>query len=132
MRCVPYVHLPTDVPYWVSKSSFLQHFDQRDFLCRNVGIVVDAYLEDWFHVDADGTRRFKIPPVSAISRKTQFVSGRHRTAVLLKHLDRVPLSFDTRFISDADREWIDTITAERIEPDAVLELPDLPIRSSLP
>jgi hypothetical protein len=132
MRCLPHVDLPTDVPFWVSRSSFLQHFDQDDFLCRQTKSVVDAYLGVWFYVDADGTRFFKIPPVSVNCGRTQFISGRHRTAVLLRYLDRIPLSFDTRHVTDADRVWIDSIVAARIETDTVIELPDLPIRSSLP
>lgn len=131
MRCLPYVHLETDIPFWVSRVSFLENFDQTDFLRRNVANVVDAYLSDWFCTDADGTRRFKIPPVSVFAGRTQFLSGRHRTAVLLKHLPCVPLSFHTREISDTDRAWIDSIVAAPISTDSVLELPDLPIESSL-
>jgi hypothetical protein len=133
MRCLSHVSLETDVPYWVSKSSFLQHFDQDDFnRHRKIKSVINAYLEDWFFVDAAGTRFFKIPPVSVVSGRTQFIGGRHRIAVLLKYLDRIPLAFATRDISDADRAWVDSIVAARIEFDEVLELPDLPIRSSLP
>lgn len=132
MRCLPQVQLDTDIPYWVSRASFLQHFDQTDFLIRNVKDVVNAYLEDWFCVDAEGTRRYKIPPVGVYRGRTQFISGRHRTAVLLKYLDRVPLSFDTRNVTDTDRVWIDSVVAARIETDTVIELPDLPIRPSLP
>ena len=132
MHCLPSVHLDTDIPFWVERSSFIQHFDQTDFLRRTVHNVVDAYLEDWFCIDGDGVRRFMIPPVSVRSRRTQFISGRHRTAVLLKHLDRVPLSFHTREISDADRAWVSSIVAEPIETNSVIELPDLPILSSLP
>lgn len=132
MRCRPYIHLSTDVPFWVSQSSFLQHFDQIDFGRRDVLNVIDAYLEDWFCADANGARCFMVPPVSVYSRRTQFISGRHRTAVLLKHLDRVPLSFDMRYISDPDRTWMESIVAARIDTHSVIELPDLPIHSSLP
>jgi hypothetical protein len=132
MRCLSWVSLDTDVPYWVLRSSFLRHFDQKDFLSRNVKDVVSAYLGDWFCADVDGARRFKIPAVSVVSGTTQFISGRHRTAVLLKYLDRVPLSFITRDLSDVDKAWIDTVVAERIGSDSVIELPDLPIRPSLP
>lgn len=132
MRCLPRVDLATDLPFWVSRLSFLQHFAQDDFLCRHTKNVVDAYLEAWFEVDSSGTRFFKIPPVSVNFGRTQFISGRHRTAVLLRHLDRIPLSFDTRFVADADRVWIDSIVAARIETDTAIELPDLPIMLTLP
>ena len=132
MRCLPWVALETDLPYWIPRSSILEQFDQDDFLCRKVRDVVDAYLEDWFCTDTAGRRCYKIPPVSVRSGRTMFISGRHRTAVLLKHLDRIPLSFDTRYITPADSEWIDSVAITRIETDTVIELPDLPIRSSLP
>lgn len=83
-------------------------------------------------MNPDGDRYFLIPPVSIHSQRTQFIAGRHRTVVLLKHLDRIPLSFETRDIADTDRTWINYIVSARIELNSVLELPDLPIHSSLP
>jgi hypothetical protein len=132
MRCLPYVHLDSDAPWWVSKSSFFAHFDQTDFMSRKNAQVVDAYLEDWFHAASAGTRFFKIPPVSVTHGRTQFISGRHRTAVLLGHLERIPVSFDMRYIHDEDREWILRIALAPIQTDTLIELPDLPIRPSLP
>jgi hypothetical protein len=63
MRCLPAVNLESDVPFRISRSSFFQHFDQEDFMCRKVEQVVDAYLEEWFHSDANGNRLFYLPPV---------------------------------------------------------------------
>lgn len=86
MFCYPLPPLETDIPYWVSKASFYQHFDQQDFTCRDILDVVDAYLDDWFDFDAAGNRQFMIPPVSVKNGVSQFISGRHRTAVLLKFM----------------------------------------------
>lgn len=116
----------------MSKSSFLQHLDQGDFLTRCSKEVVDAYLQDWFYFAADGTRFYKIPAVSVHAGRTQFIGGRHRTAVLLKHLDSFPLAFDTRYLAGDDRMWIESIVGGPIDADTVIELPDLPIKSSLP
>ena len=132
MRCLPAVNLDTDVAFWISKTSFFRHFDQQDFMCRNVGDVVDAYLEEWFHSDSNGSRFFLIPPVSVRHKITQFISGRHRTAVLLRHLEQVPLSFDSRFTTSDDEDWIWSIASGQIENDVHIELPDLPIRAVLP
>lgn len=132
MRCLPYIDLPTDAPWWIAKSAFYAHFDQKDFLCRRIKDVSDAYLEDWFHDDQARTRFFKIPPVSVSNGKTQFISGRHRTAVLLQHLDCIPISFHMREISDADTDWIRRIALSPIAADTLIELPDLPIRPTLP
>ena len=132
LRCLPYVDLPTDAPWWVAKSAFFAHFDQKDFLCRHMKNVTDAYLEEWFHDGSPGALYFKIPPVSVINGKTQFITGRHRTAVLLGHLERIPLAFAMRDISDTDTDWIRRVALSPIETETLMELPDLPIRPSLP
>lgn len=132
MRCLPYVDLPSDAPWWVAKSAFLEYFDQNDFLWRQVKDVTDAYFEDWFHDGPDQTLYFEIPPVSVINGKTQFISGRHRTAVLLRHLERVPLAFAMRDIGEADTEWIQRVALSPIAIDTLIELPDLPVSPSLP
>ena len=130
MRCRPAVNLPTDVPFWISRSAFFEHFDQADFLCREVRDVTDAYLSDWFW-DKGGVRHFLLPPISVISGSTQFISGRHRTAVLLRHLERIPLSFDFRFIAEADKRWLHSVTDCAVDLTADIDLPDLPIRAKL-
>jgi hypothetical protein len=132
LQCLPYVDLDTDAPWWVTKSAFLEHFDLDDFMCRKIQQVVDAYLVEWFHEGPNGIRFFHIPPVSVHNKRTQFITGRHRTAVLLRHLDRIPLSFDMRTIDDADRDWIKSIALAPLDMTTLIELPDLPIRASLP
>lgn len=129
MRCLPYINLPTDRAAWVSRVAIQERFDQTDLLRLKAKPLVDAYLKDWFsHVD--GSCRFIIPPVSVIGGKTEFVNGRHRTNVLLKHLEHVPICFATRDIDAADLAWIISIGGTRIEADSVLELPDLPLLAS--
>jgi hypothetical protein len=115
MRCLPAVTLDTDVPFWISKSSFFRYFDQQDFMCRDVEQVVDAYLEEWFHSDSNGNHFFLVPPVSVRQKVTQFISGRHRTAVLLRHLDDVPLAFDSRFTTADEEAWLWSIAAGPVE-----------------
>lgn len=132
MRCLPYVHFAHRYSLVGRQICFPLHFDQQDFMYRQVASVVDAYLEEWFHDGPAGTRYFKIPPVSVINGKTQFISGRHRTAVLLRHLECIPLSFHMRKISDADTDWIRRIALSPIETDTLFALPDLPIRPHLP
>lgn len=131
MLCGLRVNLASDISFWVTKQAFCRSFDQHDFACRNVINVVDAYLEDWFEVRS-GLLCFRLPPVSVSSGVTQFISGRHRTAVLLRHLSRIPLSFDTRCIAQVDRAWIDAVVDQPVDLNATVEFPDLPLRSALP
>jgi hypothetical protein len=101
-------------------------------MCRDVEHVVDAYLEEWFYSDASGNRHFLIPPVSVRQKVTQFISGRHRTAVLLRHLDSVPLAFDSRFTTKEEEDWVWSIASGPVNKSVQLELPDFPIRAALP
>lgn len=132
MRCFPAVNLETDVPFWISRNSFSQNFDQQDFLCRDIEHVVDAYLEEWFYSDPNGNRYFLVPPVSVRRKVTQFISGRHRTAVLLRHLENVPLSFDSRFTTKDEEDWVWSIASGPVNKGIQIELPDLPIKAALP
>lgn len=77
--------------------------------------VTDAYLAEWFHCDAEGKRYFSLPPISVNQGRTQFISGRHRTAVLLRHLEHVPPSFDFRDIRDNDNAWLHSIVITPID-----------------
>ena len=82
--------------------------------------------ESWF---------FHVNPTKGIAKNTfgEFISERHRTAVLMRHLKELPLSFDFRFISETDKQWIDSVAFRPIDLDAdVVELPELPIKQTLP
>ena len=133
MQCKLAVNLNTDLPYWIEVSSFINNFDQADFRIREVQNITDAYLKSWFYDNSNGECHFLIPPVSVRSGVTQFISGRHRTALLMKHLKRLPLSFDSRFLSESDEKWIDSVASGQIDlKNDVIELPDLPIKEVLP
>lgn len=132
VRCYLTVDLYSDAPFWVSRSSFKSHFDRDDFRCREILDVTDAYLNDWFFKEEGGLLRFLIPPIGVYKGRTQFISGRHRTAVLLRHLEKIPLSFDTRMISSSDRHWVESVVDSPINLCVAVDLPDLPIRLRLP
>ena len=92
MNCHPYVKKESDKPYWVPIKVFQENFCQKDFLCRDVIDVVDEYRSNWFF-EIDGRTCFEIPPVDIINGRTEFISGRHRTAVLCKHITVLPIAF---------------------------------------
>ena len=96
MMCLPHVGLETDIPYWISKADFLRQFSQPDFHCRNVENVTYAYLDDWFFQSQQGLC-FCLATVHFATGKSEFISGRHRTAVLLHYLDEIPIAVATRW-----------------------------------
>lgn len=132
MRCLPSVTIDTDLPFWVTRVAFFEHFDQADFHCRKSQAIIPAYLREWFRMDASGATCFSLPAVHFVQGKTQFLNGRHRTAVLLNFMDAVPLAFDSRFMSASDKRFLDRITTERLDLAQEIELPALPIQESLP
>ncbi len=123
MRCLPDVALPSDMPFWVSRNAFVEHFDQEDFLCRGAKEVEHCYLPEWFHEHA-GITRFLLPTVQFIGGKTQFISGRHRTAVLLTYLKELPMSFSC--INKPPQAFFDRSGLRPLSLQSLIELPDLP------
>ena len=126
------VNLASDIPYWIARESFYRYFDQENFLNREVRDVQSAYLKDWFPASANGTIKFLIPVVSAIAAKTDLISSRHRLAVLLPHLEQLPIAIATRHLQPDAREFWDTIPKCPLDPAAPFWIPDFPIRDTLP
>lgn len=101
MHILPFVDQPDDEPFWVSREAFAIHFDQDDFVHeRVVREVTSAYRREWFpHIN--GVAKFQIAVVTFVGGKTQFINGRHRTAVLLPHLKELPIALATRLLTPA-------------------------------
>ena len=127
---LPWISLDTDQPFWITRESFLRQFNQIDLHLREVGPIQLAYLADWFGQYPSGAKFFKIPTVGLLSSGTQFVNGRHRTAVLLSALDEIPIAFainplsNLRLYGELEKRPLDL--AQQIF------LPDLPVRAQLP
>jgi hypothetical protein len=132
MHCLPSLTLDTDVPFWVSKEVFFAFFDQRDFHFRDQAAPIAAYLADWFHTPQDGEPQFILPAVCIVGGKTQFISGRHRTAVLLPHLEELPIAFAAQPPNREAPQVIDRIPKRRLSLSERIWLPDLPVRERLP
>lgn len=123
MKCVPALTLDTDSPYWVSREIFEREVDQADFRCREQELVEGNYSKHWFFVDAEGRNRFMLPTVNLISGRTQFINGRHRTAVLLERMGSVPIAFvDGGAVALAIR-----LGPEPVSISEAINLPNLPI-----
>ena len=117
----------------MSKSDFYAYFDQEDFALRAVRDVCPAYLSEWFCVDEHGLVRFRLSPVSAVGGKTQFVSGRHRLAVILPHLADLPIAFAFNcHLPERGKRLLEAIPKRPLNVDVPLELPDFPTRERLP
>jgi hypothetical protein len=110
MRCLPSLTLNSDTPYWIPQKAFLEHFDQEDFFYRDLKLVPASYLAAWFDTPEDGITRFLLPTVQFVSGKTQFISGRHRTAVLLPHMQNLLIAFS--LINKPPQDFLDKIKGD--------------------
>lgn len=126
------VNLSTDIPYWFMRETFYSHFDQNDFLDRDVKDVKVAYLKDWFHTIADGNHRFYIPVIGAINGRTDLIGSRHRLAVLLPYLDELPIAVATACLSPEERRFLEAIPKRVLDQSQPFWIPDLPICEKLP
>jgi hypothetical protein len=122
----------TDIPYWFTREIFYMHFDQADFLDRDVQEVQAAYLNDWFHTTDEGICRFNIPVVSAVDGKTDLVGSRHRLAVLLPHLEELPIAVATAHLSLEAERFLDRIPKRALDRTIPFWIPDLPVYDELP
>jgi hypothetical protein len=118
------------MPFWVTRKAFLEHFDQIDFLCRESKDVEASYLAAWFLTPKDGATGFLLPTVQFVAGKTQFISGRHRTAVLLPHLKDLPIAFS--LINRPPQYFLCRVTSRPLGLHEFIELPDLPIVERIP
>ncbi len=118
------MNLATDRPFWISRYQFEKYFDQSDFACRKCIDVQDVYLSEWFHSSDHGERMFILPTVQFVNRKTQFINGRHRTAVLMQHLGLLPIALVHPL--RIEQELLIELTQQTIKIEDFIELPDLP------
>jgi len=68
---------------------------------------------------------FILPVVAFINNRTQFINGRHRTAVLLKYMNFIPLALAHPF--SMNPHFINQITNNPIKNNDFIDLPDLPM-----
>jgi len=117
--------LATDEPFWIARTIFYEYFDQDDFLKRECVNVSQNYLEAWFVNESNGARKFMLPTVQYIGGKTQFINGRHRAAVLIKCMARVPIAF--AMSSSESKDWLAFLPKVSMGPAEAIEIPDLPV-----
>ncbi len=129
--CFPELTLNSDIPFWISRATFFSKFDLKDFSCREEPNVIHAYRSEWFRQLDTGELHFIIPTVSIVAGKTQFINGRHRTAVLLSYLEEVPIAFSVEHLYLSDQKFIDRIPKRPMTLATPIKLPELPIYNSI-
>lgn len=91
-----------------------------------------AYLSDWFEVKDNGDVMFYIPVTGATGVKTDLIGTRHRLAVILPHLEVLPIAIATGHLTPEGRSLLQTIPKTPLSLSSPFWLPDFPICDSLP
>lgn len=123
MKCIADTTLDTDKAFWITKETFEHEFDQQDFLFRSVQLVDSNYSKHWFYIDNEGRNRFLLPTVQIVSGATQFINGRHRTAVLFSKIHKIPMAFSAGGAQDLAQ----SLLLDAVPEGEPIEFPDLPI-----
>ena len=124
MQCRVDITAARDKPYLIRREEFMQCVDRADFACRESATIQDCYLAAWFHW-INGERFFNLPAFYLSKRRAFFINGRHRTVLLSRYMDRLPMA-----LTDIDRESKPTLQALvdcSLSEGEVIFLPDLPI-----
>jgi hypothetical protein len=132
MQVYAEMQLDTDIPYWFTRETFHNCFDQPDFLDRDIVEVEPAYLSAWFAATEEATPRFCIPVVSAVDGRTDFIGSRHRLAVLLPHLDELPIAVVTAHLAPESQRFLDRIPRRVLDRAQPFWIPDFPRCDKLP
>jgi hypothetical protein len=124
MQCRVDITAAWDRPFLIKREEFMRCVDTENFACRDSATVQDRYLAAWFHW-IDGECFLNLPAFYLRNGRVFFINGRHRTVLLSRHLDRLPMA-----LTQIDRESEPTLEALINRPlsegEGIL-LPDLPI-----
>ena len=129
MKVYAYFNLPEDKPYLINIHDFKKYFDQDDFVNRDCFNVKDAYLSSWFSVDEENRQVFILPTVQFVNGRTQFINGRHRTAVLINYMELIPIALAMPL--NWEPKVLNKINQRPIVKDKTIEIPNLKIYDSL-
>ena len=129
MNCKIQLTAAWDRPYWIRWTDFKKCVDEDDLACRDSWVIQDCYLATWFSYSENGERHFNPPTFCLRNGLASFINGRHRTILLSKHLDILPMALAQ---TDAESQSIlDGIVEREIGLDEVIVLPDLPIERTI-
>ena len=107
----------------MTKDAFFANVDPKDLACRISQDIHDWYHPDWFY-KCSGESYFKPPAFMYLNGGRCGINGRHRTILLYRHLDVIPmlLVLPDRWPQAKLRE----IMLRKIRANEEVDLPDLP------
>lgn len=107
----------------------MANVDTADLARRDAENVFNWYHPGWFWIDDNGELYFAPPAYEFRSGHLLGINGRHRTILLYRHLEVIPMLFVRPRIWP--KEKLNEIIQQEINEGEVVELPDLPINEAL-
>jgi hypothetical protein len=122
--------------YLIQVEKFMSIVDQWNLAQRASEAIEDAYHEHWFTQRADGSRLFHAPEFYLTKGVAKFINGRHRTLLLSKHLEQIPMALTNMdgfpvFAAKPHPESIEVlkqISVRKLSGSEFFEFPDLPVK----
>jgi len=128
MKCIIKLKYATDKPYWVNRKKFYKYVDQKNLAQRESKILENCYDIGLLITKKNGEWYFEPPIIYLNNRRICFTGGRHRTIVLSRHLDVLPMALRVPNVYPFCQSVLDEIIEREIEMEEVFQLPDLETR----
>ncbi|WP_143477748.1 hypothetical protein [Pseudogulbenkiania subflava] len=121
--------------FLICVEQFMRVVDELDLEKRKSKIIRDAYHEHWFEQCADESYQFHAPEFYLTNGVARFINGRHRTLLLSRHLEYIPMALtnmDGFPISPTkphptSLEVLESISVKKLTGDEFFHFPDLPM-----
>ena len=122
--------------YLINVQEFMKIVDRSDLAQRNAGQIEDAYHTHWLSTNSDGIYLFHAPEFYLAEGIARFINGRHRTLVLSKHLDEIPMALTGMDVCpvlaphphSSSVDVLSAISICRVSTEDIFQFPDLPVR----
>jgi hypothetical protein len=110
--------------------------DAQDLALRKSETIDDAYHEHWLIQCQDGSYHFHAPVIYINRGAIKFINGRHRTLVLSRHMQEIPMALasidgsppSTITTRTASMETLTAISRKKLTSSEAFDFSELPIK----
>jgi len=127
MNCIIKLKDDRDKPYWVNRKKFCKYVDPNNLALRDSKKVEKCYHSGWFIKRENKPWYFEPARFYFDNRRILFLNGRHRTILLSRYLDVLPMAKIWGTYPTCQNIW-NEVKEREIELEEEFQLPDLLIR----
>jgi hypothetical protein len=124
-----------DEYYLINVIKFMSIVDEN-YLAQNESMeIIDTFHKYWFSRNGENEILFHPPEFYLEKGVARFINGRHRTLVLYKHMNEIPMALTNMdgypVFADSSHQLsknvLNNIAISKLKGDEVFDFPDLPI-----